>query len=107
MPNINELKLAKKLIKFPSITPVDAGAIGFLAKQLRMLGFECKILEFKDKNKISKPIKNLYARLGKKSPNLCYAGHTDVVPPGNIKDWTTNPFKPSVKKGHLIGRGAK
>jgi len=104
MPNINELTLAKELIKFPSVTPVDAGAIGFLAKQLRKLGFDCKILEFKDKK--SKPIKNLYARLGKKNPNLCYAGHTDVVPPGNINDWTVDPFKPSVKKNHLIGRGA-
>jgi len=104
MPNINELKLAKDLIKFPSITPKDAGAINFLSKQLRSLGFECKILEFKDKK--SKPIKNLYARLGKKAPNLCYAGHTDVVPPGNIKDWTIDPFKPSVRKNHLIGRGA-
>ena len=56
MPNINELSLAKELIKFPSVTPVDAGAIGFLAKQLKKLGFDCKILEFKDKNKISKPI---------------------------------------------------
>ena len=65
MPNINELTLAKELIKFPSVTPVDAGAIGFLAKQLRKLGFDCKILEFKDKNRISKPIKNIYARLGK------------------------------------------
>jgi succinyl-diaminopimelate desuccinylase len=106
MPNINELKLAKDLIKFPSITPKDAGAIGYLAKQLRRLGFNCKILEFKDKNKKSKPIKNIYARLGKKSPNLCYAGHTDVVPPGNIEDWTINPFKPTIKKNHLIGRGA-
>ena len=104
MPNINELTLAKELIKFPSVTPVDAGAIGFLAKQLRKLGFDCKILEFKDKK--SKPIKNLYARLGTKQPNICYAGHTDVVPPGNIKDWTVNPFKPTVKKNHLIGRGA-
>jgi succinyl-diaminopimelate desuccinylase len=104
MASINELKLAKDLIKFPSITPKDAGAINFLKKQLKSLGFTCKILEFKDKK--SKPIKNLYARLGKKSPNLCYAGHTDVVPPGNIKDWTVNPFKPSVKKNHLIGRGA-
>ena len=104
MANINELKLAKDLIKFPSITPKDAGAINFLSKQLRSLGFTCKILEFKDKK--SKPIKNLYARLGNKSPNLCYAGHTDVVPPGNIKDWTVNPFKPSVKNDHLIGRGA-
>jgi succinyl-diaminopimelate desuccinylase len=104
MANINELKLAKDLIKFPSVTPKDAGAIKFLSKQLKALGFNCKILEFKDKK--SKPIKNLYARLGKKNPNLCYAGHTDVVPPGNIKDWTVNPFKPSIKKNHLIGRGA-
>ena len=104
MANIDELKLAKDLIKFPSITPRDAGAINFLSKQLRSLGFTCKILEFKDKK--SKPIKNLYARLGKKSPNLCYAGHTDVVPPGNIKDWTIDPFKPSIRKNHLIGRGA-
>ena len=48
----------------------------------------------------------MYARLGTKKPNFCYAGHLDVVPPGNIKDWTINPFSPSVKKGHLIGRGA-
>ena len=106
MPNINELTLAKELIKFPSVTPKDAGAIVFLSKQLKKLGFNCKILEFKDKNKKSKPIKNIYARLGKKSPNLCYAGHTDVVPPGKIEDWTVNPFKPTIKKNHLIGRGA-
>jgi len=104
MPSINELKLAKELITFPSVTPTDAGAINFLSKKLKSLGFKCKILEFKDKK--SKPIKNLYARLGTKQPNLCYAGHTDVVPPGNIKDWTVNPFKPIVKKNHLIGRGA-
>ena len=104
MPSINELKLAKELITFPSVTPTDAGAINFLSKKLKSLGFKCKILEFKDKK--SKPIKNLYARLGTKQPNLCYAGHTDVVPPGNIKDWTVNPFKPTIKKNHLIGRGA-
>ena len=104
MANINELQLAKDLIKFPSITPRDAGAISFLSKKLKTLGFNCKILEFKDKK--SKPIKNLYARLGRKAPNLCYAGHTDVVPPGNIKDWTINPFRPSIKNNHLIGRGA-
>ena len=104
MANINELKLAKDLIKFPSITPKDAGAINFLSKQLKVLGFNCKILEFKDKK--SKPIKNLYARLGKKRPNLCYAGHPDVVHPGNIKDWSVNPFKPTIKKNNLIGRGA-
>jgi succinyl-diaminopimelate desuccinylase len=104
MPNINELKLAKDLIKFPSITPNDAGTINFLSKQLRSLGFTCKILEFKDKK--SKPVKNLYARYGTQQPNLCYAGHTDVVPPGKLSDWTSNPFRPVVKKNHLIGRGA-
>ena len=55
----NELQLAKELMKFPSVTPVDAGTINFLAKKLRSIGFRCKILEFKSKN--SKPIKNLYA----------------------------------------------
>ncbi len=106
MPNFNELNLAKELIRFPSVTPRDVGAINFLSKKLKSLGFKCKILEFKDNKNKSKPIKNLYARLGTKQPNLCYAGHTDVVPPGNIKDWTVNPFKPTVKKNHLVGRGA-
>ena len=104
MRTINELVLSKDLISIPSITPVDAGAINFLAKKFKSLGFKCKILEFK-KGK-GKPIKNLYAKFGSKQPNLCYAGHTDVVPPGNYKDWTVNPFKPKVKRGFLIGRGA-
>ena len=104
MKTYNELQLAKELMRFPSITPIDAGTMNFLAKKLRSLGFKCKILEFKSKN--SKPVKNLYARLGKGGPNFCYAGHTDVVPPGNLNDWTVNPFKPAVKGNYLIGRGA-
>ena len=104
MKTLNELKLAKELIKFPSITPIDAGVMKFLEKKLKKLGFKTKILEFKEKGFPS--VKNLYARLGTKTPNLCYAGHLDVVPPGNIKDWTINPFRPSIKRGHLIGRGA-
>ena len=104
MQKINELQLAKELIRFPSITPRDAGVMRFLEKKLKKLGFKTKILEFREKK--SKPVKNLYARLGNKTPNFCYAGHLDIVPPGNIKDWTVNPFKPSVKQGHLIGRGA-
>ena len=104
MSKINELQLAKELIRFPTVTPVDAGVMKFLEKKLKKLGFKTKILEFKEKG--FKPVKNLYARLGKKGPNFCYAGHLDVVPPGNIKDWTVNPFRPSIKKGHLIGRGA-
>ena len=104
MKKINELQLAKELIRFPTVTPVDAGVMKFLEKKLKKLGFKTKLLEFKEKN--SKPVKNLYARLGIKGPNFCYAGHLDVVPPGNIKDWTINPFKPSIKNNHLIGRGA-
>ncbi len=104
MATINELQLAKELIKFPTVTPVDAGIMRFLEKKLKTLGFKTKILEFVEKD--SKPVKNLYARLGNKGPNFCYAGHLDVVPAGNLKDWTVNPFKPVVKKGYLIGRGA-
>ena len=104
MQKINELQLAKELIKFPSITPVDAGVMRFLEKKLKKLGFKTKIIEFKEKG--FQPVKNLYARLGTKSPNFMFAGHVDIVPPGNIKDWSINPFKPSIKNGHLIGRGA-
>jgi len=96
---ISELKLAKELIRKPSITPKDAGTINLLAKNLKTLGFKCQKINFKN-------IKNLYARLGSFSPNFCYAGHTDVVPPGNISDWSVDPFKPTVKNNKLIGRGA-
>ena len=95
MQKINELQLAKELIRFPTVTPVDAGVMKFLEKKLKKLGFKTKLLEFKEKN--FKPVKNLYARLGRKGPNFCYAGHLDVVPPGNIKDWTTNPFRPLIR----------
>jgi succinyl-diaminopimelate desuccinylase len=104
MATINELQLAKELIRFPTVTPIDAGIMKFLEKKLKTLGFKTKILEFREKN--NKPVKNLYARLGNKGPNFCYAGHLDVVPAGDLKNWTVNPFKPSVKKGYLIGRGA-
>ncbi len=104
MKTFNELQLAKELIRFPSVSPADAGVMKFLENKLKKMGFKTTLLEFKEKN--FKPVKNLYARLGSKSPNFCYAGHLDVVPPGNIKDWKIHPFKPSIKKGHLIGRGA-
>nr|AAR37579.1 succinyl-diaminopimelate desuccinylase [uncultured marine bacterium 313] len=96
---INELKLARELIRRPSVTPKDAGAINLLAKNLRTLGFKCQMMNFKN-------IKNLYARLGKSSPNFCFAGHTDVVPVGDLKSWSVNPFLGVVKNNKLIGRGA-
>ncbi len=104
MIKINDLQLAKELIKFPTVTPVDAGIMKFLEKKLKSIGFKTKILEFKDKN--SEPVRNIYARLGTKGPNFCYAGHVDVVPPGNIKNWSSDPFKPTLRNGKLIGRGA-
>jgi len=96
---INELKLAKELIRCPSITPKDAGVINLLVKNLKSLGFKCQIMNFKN-------VKNLYARLGKSSPNFCFAGHTDVVPVGNLKSWSVKPFSGTVKNNRLIGRGA-
>ncbi len=96
---INELKLAKELIRRPSVTPKDAGTINLLAKNLQSLGFKCQIMNFKN-------IKNLYAKLGKLDPNFCFAGHTDVVPVGNLKSWSVNPFSGIVKNNKLIGRGA-
>jgi len=96
---INELKLAKELIRKPSVTPKDVGTINILAKNLRSLGFKCQMMNFKN-------IKNLYAKLGKSSPNFCFAGHTDVVPVGNLKSWSVNPFLGVIKNNKLIGRGA-
>ena len=101
---INELSFTKELIKIPSITPIDAGAIDLVTKRLKSLGFKCTILNFKDKN--TPPIKNLYARLGTSSPNFCFAGHTDVVPTGNAKSWDAGPFSGIVKNGKIYGRGA-
>ena len=70
---INDLHLAKELIQFPSVTPTDAGIMKFLEKKLKLIGFKTKILVFKDKK--SKPVKNIYAKLGTQKPNFCYAGH--------------------------------
>ena len=72
MQKINELQLAKELMKFQSITPRDSGVMRFLEKKLKKMGFKTKILNFKEKN--FQPVKNLYARLGSKGPNFCFAG---------------------------------
>tara|TARA_A100001011_G_scaffold399837_1_gene510476 strand:- start:3772 stop:4911 length:1140 start_codon:yes stop_codon:yes gene_type:complete len=101
---MDALEIITKLVSFKSVTPKDDGAIFFLAKTLREYGFTCKILEFGEKNN---KVKNLYAYLkGGKGPNLCFAGHTDVVPPGDLAKWKTNPFKASIKNNTLYGRGA-
>jgi succinyl-diaminopimelate desuccinylase len=95
--------LAKDLVKCQSVTPKDDGAINIVAKNLKKLGFKCQIMEFQEKG--TAKIKNLYARIGKSSPNFCFAGHTDVVPVGDLKSWTVNPFGGVIKNQKLIGRG--
>ena len=103
LKTINEVSLAKDLVKCQSITPKDDGAINVVAKSLKKLGFKCQIMEFQEKG--TAKIKNLYARIGKSSPNFCFAGHTDVVPVGDLKSWTVNPFGGVIKNQKLIGRG--
>lgn len=99
----DEIKITQELIKKKSITPKDDGAIKLVASYLSKIGFKCKVLKFKSKD--SPEILNLYARIGNKSPNFCFAGHTDVVPVGSTKGWSVNPFAGQIKNGYLYGRG--
>lgn len=97
------LALAQALIRRPSVTPADDGALAVLEEALTALGFICKRLAF-GADQGRPQIENLYARLGDQSPNFCFAGHTDVVPPG--QGWTVDPFAGQVVGDHLYGRGA-
>ncbi len=93
------LALAQDLISRPSVTPADAGALDVLQTALETLGFTVM------RHKIEE-VDNLYARLGSEAPNLCFAGHTDVVPPGDEAAWTSPPFEPILRNDRLWGRGA-
>lgn len=101
---IDPISLAQALIRCPSVTPEDAGAIGVLESVLIPLGFSCHRLRFEAAN--SPTVENLYARIGKGRPNFCFAGHTDVVPPGERKLWHNDPFAGKIADGMLHGRGA-
>ncbi len=103
LKTINEVFLARDLVRCKSVTPKDDGAINIVAKNLKKLGFKCQFMEFQEKG--TPQIKNLYAKIGKASPNFCFAGHTDVVPVGDLKSWTVNPFGGVIKNQKLIGRG--
>ncbi|MCG6874761.1 MAG: succinyl-diaminopimelate desuccinylase [Betaproteobacteria bacterium] len=93
------LELARALIARPSVTPDDAGCQALIAERLRAIGFTIESLP-------SGPVTNLWARHGRGSPLLCFAGHTDVVPPGPLEAWRSPPFVPAERAGHLYGRGA-
>jgi succinyl-diaminopimelate desuccinylase len=96
--------LAQALIRCVSVTPVEGGALTLLEGVLVPAGFECHRMTFSEPG--FPDVENLYARLGNTGPNLCFAGHTDVVPPGNIEAWTSPPFGAQIRDGVLYGRGA-
>ncbi|WDM85299.1 succinyl-diaminopimelate desuccinylase [Ehrlichia sp. JZT12] len=100
---LNPITLSQELISFPSITPTDNGAIDFLSNVLSQYGFTCNVLDFGDD---TIQVRNLYAQLGNQSPNLCFAGHTDVVPTGDLEKWKFDPFAGHIQDEILYGRGA-
>jgi succinyl-diaminopimelate desuccinylase len=104
MSTFDPVSLSEGLIRCPSITPVDAGALDVLQGFLERAGFVCHRQIFEDVD--TPPVDNLYARLGTTAPNLCFAGHTDVVPPGDEDLWTNPPFEPTISDGRFFGRGA-
>lgn len=97
--SLDPVQFAADLIRCPSVTPADAGALDVLQGALEAMGFTCTRYPFEE-------VDNLYARLGDSAPNFCFAGHTDVVPVGDAKAWSEDPFAGQIKDGELWGRGA-
>lgn len=98
------LSIARDLIRCPSVTPADAGALGVLEKTLNAAGFTCHRVTFSEPG--TADVENLYARIGTEGPHITFAGHTDVVPPGDESAWSVGAFSGEVKDGVLHGRGA-
>jgi len=101
---MDPVALTQDLIRCASVTPNDGGAIGVIERALKPMGFTCHRLRFEDAD--APAVENLYARLGEQGPNFCFAGHTDVVPPGDAKLWHSDPFAADIRGGVLYGRGA-
>ena len=100
---INPVDLTSELIKCKSLTPKSAGSLDIIISLLNDLGFICKKINFGEGNE---KVENLYARFGTLEPNIAFAGHVDVVPTGDIKNWSIDPFGGQVKEGKIWGRGA-
>jgi succinyl-diaminopimelate desuccinylase len=98
------LSIARDLVRCRSITPADAGALGVLEELLKAAGFETHRITFSESG--TADVENLYARIGSEPPHITFAGHTDVVPPGDESAWTLGAFSGEVKDGFLYGRGA-
>jgi len=99
LAHIDPVQLTRDLIRRPSVTPIDAGAMDVLHRLLGDMGFVVRRMPFEG-------IENLYARRGMAGPNLCFAGHTDVVPTGAPEAWSADPFEAELREGVVIGRGA-
>ena len=93
------LQLARQLIAYRSVTPADGGCLSLVASRLAAAGFRCERID-------RGPVGNLWARHGSSGPLVCLAGHVDVVPPGPLEEWTSDPFTPTERDGLLYGRGA-
>jgi succinyl-diaminopimelate desuccinylase len=98
------LSIARDLVRCPSVTPADAGALGVLENILKTAGFEVHRVSFGEPG--TADIDNLYARIGNSGPHISFAGHTDVVPPGDESAWSHGAFAGEVRDGFLYGRGA-
>lgn len=101
--HIDPVDFAAELIRCPSVTPKDAGALDVLQTALEGLGFNCQRYPFGEG---AARVDNLYARFGTRAPNFCFAGHVDVVPAGEMSEWKEEPFSPVIEDGLLHGRGA-
>ncbi len=98
------VELAQALIRCPSVTPADAGALDVVQGALEGLGFNCHRMTFSEAG--TADVDNLYASIGEGSPNFCFAGHIDVVGPGDAAAWSHDPFSGEIVEGRLYGRGA-
>jgi len=104
LARIDPVELTRDLIRRPSVTPKDEGALDVIHAAIEPMGFVCHRLRFSAEG--TPDIDNLYARLGTGGRHFCFAGHSDVVPPGDLRAWSVDPFKGEVIDGHIYGRGA-
>ncbi|MEM1193635.1 MAG: succinyl-diaminopimelate desuccinylase [Pseudomonadota bacterium] len=104
MQQLEPISLTQDLIRCPSVTPAEGGALDLLERVLSDLGFDVSRVLFEAPD--TPPVENLYARLGTLGPNFCFAGHTDVVPVGRRERWSRDPFAATIEDGVLLGRGA-
>ena len=104
MSSIDPVALARDLLRCPSVTPAEAGALVTIERLLKNAGFAVHRVTFAEPG--TAPVENLYARIGSTGPHLAFAGHTDVVPPGEAANWSHPPFAGEISSGTLYGRGA-